>query len=200
MKKWLLAVGFVLLISALPGIARAQTALVVYYANNTGPGSAVDQTLRLINVGQLGTPMTSPAGDICANFYVFDTDEAMIACCSCRMPPNALASASIGHELTNRPLTSVIPRAGVIKILPIIAGTVPCSPIAPFASPNASLVRAFSTHVEVSGPATYITETALQPSPLSSDGAEFLTNACLFLQYLAGNGSKGTCGCTTPGR
>jgi hypothetical protein len=200
MKKWFLVVGLVLLISALPGIATAQTAIVDYYANNTGPGSAVDQTLRLINVGQLGTPLSSPMGDICANIYVFDTNEAMIACCSCRMPPNALASASVGHELTNHPLTSVIPRAGVITILPIIAGTVPCSPIAPFASPDASLVKAFSTHVEVSGPATFITETALLPAPLSRDGAAFLSNACLFLRYLAGSGSRGTCGCTTPGR
>jgi hypothetical protein len=200
MKNWFLEVGLVLLISALPSISTAQTAIVDYYANNTGPGSAVDQTLRLINVGQLGTPMTSPAGDICANLYVFDTNEAMIACCSCRMPPNALASASVGHELTNHPLTSVIPSAGLIKILPIIAGTVPCSPIAPFASPNASLVKAFSTHVQVSGPATYITETALPPVRLSSEGAAFLSNTCLFLQYLAGSEGKGTCGCTTPGR
>ena len=193
-KECCLAVGLVQLMSVLPGIAAAQTFLVDRYTNNAGPSSPFDPSLRLINVGLSGNPSTSPVGDVCANIYVFDNNQAMIACCSCPLRSNELASASIGKDLTNNPLTSIIPSAGVINILPTIAGTDPCSPMGPFASPDASLVQGFSTHIEVSGPATYITETALLPSLLGSEEAAFLPEACFFVQYLGG--ARGICGCS----
>ena len=198
MRKWLLALMVVLLISVLPSPASAQSYLVSFYANNEGPGSIADQTLRLVNVGRLGTPLTTPVGDICANIYVFDNNQEMTACCSCRLKPNGLASASVAKQLTNNPLTPIIPNQGVIKILPIIAGTAPCSAIAPFASPDASLIDGFSTHVEVTGSARFITETRLPSSPLGKDEAAFLSNACFFVRYL-GSSAYGTCGCSTPG-
>jgi hypothetical protein len=198
MKKWLLAVRLVLLISMLPSLATAQSYLVSFYANNDGPASVADQTLRLINVGQLGTPLTTPVGDICANIYVFDNSQQMTACCSCRLKANGLTSASVAKQLTNNPLTPIIPSEGVIKILPIIAGTAACSAIAPFASPDASLIEGFSTHVEITGPARFITETRLAATPLGRDEAAFLSNACFFVRYL-GSSAYGTCGCTTPG-
>ena len=198
MRKWLLGVRLVLVISVLPGLATAQSYLVNFYANNAGPASVADQTLRLINVGQLGTPLTTPAGDVCANIYVFDNSQEMTACCSCRLKANGLASVSVAKQLTNNPLTPIIPSAGVIKILPIIAGTAACSAVAPFASPDASLVQGFSTHVEVSGSARFITETPLPSSLLGPDEAAFLSNACFFVRYLGGS-TYGTCGCTTPG-
>jgi hypothetical protein len=86
----------------------------------------------------------------------------------------------------------------VIKILPIIAGTAACSAVAPFASPDASLIQGFSTHVEVTGSARFITETPLPTAPLGPDEAAFLSNACFFVRYLGSN-AYGTCGCATPG-
>jgi hypothetical protein len=198
MKKFVL-VGLVLLIC--PAVLMAvepQTYLITHYSNNAGPGSAVDQLVRLVNVGTGGTPLTSPRGDICANIYVFDNNQEMVACCSCRLTANELASASVAEQLANNPLTSVVPTAGVIKILPIIAGSTPCSPIAPFASSDASLVKGHATHVQVSGPATYITESDIPVTVLGSDEAAFLNNACLFVQYLGS--SKGRCGCRSPGQ
>ena len=191
--------GLFLLVSA--GVLTAQTQqtyLLTYYAHNAGPGSPVDQVVRLVNVATGGTPMTSPIGDICTNIYVFDSSQEMIACCSCRLTPNQLASASVAEQLTNNPLTSVVPAAGVVKILPVVAGSTACSPIAPFATSDASLVKGYATRVQVSGPATYITETNLPATILGSDEAAFLNNACLFVQYLGS--SKGTCGCSSPGR
>jgi hypothetical protein len=214
MKQWLVVLGLLALISLLPSSLAAQqgdasasskkkkqppqTCLVARYSNNAGSGRTVNQSLRLINVGQQGTPVTSPVGDICANLYIFDNNQSMIACCSCRIAPNALASASIGAQLTSNPLTSFIPVAGTISIVPLTAGaTVACSPIAPFASSDAALIRGYGTHLEVSGPATYITETEIPVSTLGPDEAAFLSNACLFVQYL-GSG-KGTCACSSPG-
>jgi hypothetical protein len=198
MKRPLIVIGLILLMSPAVLFAETpQTYLLSHYANNAGPGSAVDQVVRLVNVGSGGTPMTSPAGDICTNIYVFDNNQEMVACCSCRLTPNELASASVAQQLTNNPLTSVVPAAGVVKILPITAGSASCSPIAPFASSDASLVTGYATHVQVSGPATYITETSIPVAVLGSDEAAFLNNACLFIQYLGSR--KGTCGCTSPG-
>lgn len=198
MKK-VLSTAFMLLISSAVLFAgEPQTYLVTNYSNNAGPGSTVDQVVRLVNIAKNGTPITSPVGDICTNLYVFDNNQEMVSCCSCRLTPNELASASVANQLTNNPLTSVIPSAGVIKILPIIAGNYACSPIAPFASSDASLVKGFATHVQVTGSATYISETDIPVAILGSEDATFLNNACLFVQYLGS--SKGRCGCSTPGR
>lgn len=199
MKKPLLVFALTLLVPGMVLAAdpSAPTYLASRYSNNAGAASPADQVVRLVNVGQLGTPMTSPVGDVCANIYVFDNNQEMIACCSCRLTPNELATASVGRQLTNNPLTSVVPAAGVIKILPIIAGPT-CSPVAPFATPDGSLLTGFATRVESTGGATYITETVLPNTALGSDEAAFLSNACLFVQYL-GSG-KGSCGCSSPGR
>ena len=87
--------------------------------------------IRIINTGTLGTPLTSPVGDICANIYVFDNNQEMIACCAEQITPNELDSAAVGTQLTANPLTSVVPAAGVFKIIttaPVPAGG--CNPTA----------------------------------------------------------------------
>lgn len=183
-----------------PPAPPAQTYLTDRYDNNSGPGGALDHVVRLINVGQGGSPTIGPNGDVCANFYIFDNSQIMIACCTCRIPPNALATASIGRELTYNPLTSVVPAAGVITIVPMAAGPAPteCSAVAPIASSDASLLQGSSTHIEISGPATHITETSMRVATLGTDEAAFLSNACVFVLYL-GSGGRGNCGCNVPG-
>jgi hypothetical protein len=74
-----------------------------------------------------------------------------------------------------------------------------CSPTAPLAANNTStiLAQVFGTHLQVTGGATFVTETEKLSSSLGADEASFLTTACSFAHYL-GSG-KGTCGCTVPG-
>jgi hypothetical protein len=204
MEKLFRLLGLVLLMLVFPALLVAgdpgtQTYLIDRYSNNAGPGSTMDQLLRLINVGQGGTPLTTPVGDVCANIYVFDNNQEMISCCSCRLTPNELATASVANQLTNNPLTSVIPTAGVIKIVPTPAGTAACSPAVPFTSSDASLLQGFVTHLEKAGSATYITETNMPSVPLAPAEADFLSNACLFVRYLGSSHGKGTCGCAAPG-
>ena len=199
-KRWIVA-GPVLLLLLLPTLLVAAgpttpTYLVDRYANNAGPGTIRDQLLRLINVATGGTPLTSPVGDVCANIYVFDANQEMISCCSCRLTPNETVTASVGNQLTNNPLTSIIPSAGVIKILPTAAGTAVCNPAAPSAPSNASLVMGFATHLETSTAATFITETNVPIARLASGEAAFLPNACLFVTHLGGAYGRGTCSCT----
>ena len=99
--------------------------LIDYFANN----NALDQSLRLINFGAAGSPLTSPVGDVCANIYVFDTNQEMIACCSCRITPNGTLTLSVHNDLTSNPVTSVIPINGDIKVVSTAAGSGTCTPL-----------------------------------------------------------------------
>ncbi len=188
-----------LLLAVLAGTAAAQSFLPLRYDNNVGHGGTLEQLVRIINVGKLGTPVTSPTGDVCANIYVFDAKQEMIACCSCRITPDGIASASVGNQLTSNPLTSTVPVSGVIEILPIPAGPQPCSPISPFSTPDASLVNVTTTHIEVANSLAFITETEARPAPASSQQISFLNNACLFVQFLGNTVGRGGCGCSNPG-
>jgi hypothetical protein len=191
MKKLLMVVA---LLALVPGVAFAQaTYYVNYYANNTGPGANFDQIVRIINVGKLGTPMTSPVGDICLDIYVFDANQELITCCDQLITANELDSASVANQLTNSPVTSFVPASGVIKIA---ATPGPCG--TPLTQSDASLAAVFATHLAVTGGATYVTETELQPSPLSTDEALFLPQACTFARYV-GSG-RAYCSTSAPGQ
>ncbi len=209
MKKLFVVLGMLLLVAALP--MAAQSYMLDYYANNAGPvPGSPDQVVRLVNTGLFGTPLSSPRGDICSNIYVFDNNQEMIACCACRTTPNELATASVGTQLTNNPVTSVVPAAGVVKIV----NTLPspgCDPTAWGSICNVQAVSdsfipkggfedgivGFGTHLQSTGGATYVTETNIPKAFLSYDEADFLQTACSFAHYL-GSG-KGTCSCSVPG-
>jgi hypothetical protein len=66
----------------------------------------------------------------CANIYVFDANQEMVACCSFRITPNGLLTLSVANNLTNNPVTSLVPVAGDIKIVGMVAPTTgACSPV-----------------------------------------------------------------------
>jgi hypothetical protein len=197
MIKLLLVLGLLVLV---PNLAFAQatgTYYADYFANNSGPlvGSA-DQIIRIINLGTLGTPLTSPVGDICVNIYVFDANQELIACCAERLTPNELDSAYVGRQLTNNPVTSVIPRTGVIKI--VLAPPPPggCDPTVSLTAPDASLGAVITTHLQKQPPddsaaALYVTETEKPARLLTAAEEEFLQTACAFALFV-GSG-KGIC-------
>ena len=205
MKKLLVLVAVVAL-AAIPSFAQFPVTapyLVDYFSNNPGPGGAADQTIRLVNVGQFGTPLSSPTGDICANVYVFDANQEMVACCSCRVTPNGLLSISVANSLTNNPVTSVVPVNGDIKIISTQAsGTTACTPLTYNGGIAASLVG-WASHIETSAgtaSGTFISVGELLGWPGVPDAAgpnaseqTFLLQGCQFARYL-GSG-KGTCGC-----
>ncbi len=188
-----------LVLAVLAGTAAAQSSLPIRYDNNVGYGGTLEQLVRIVNVGKLGTPLTSPIGDVCANIYVFDAKQEMVACCSCRVTPDGFASAAVGNQLTSNPITGAVPMSGVIEILPIPAGPQTCSPIAPFSVPDASLVDVSATHIEIANTVAYITETAISPVSITTQKISFLNNACLFVQFFGNNAGKGGCGCSNPG-
>ena len=212
MKKLLLlmAVVFLAVMTATAQQPTTSFYLVDYFSNNAGPGGAADQSIRLVNFGLGGTPLTSPVGDVCANVYVFDANQEMVSCCSCRITPNGLLTLSIANGLTNNPVTSVVPVNGDVKIISTQAqGTTACTPLT-YNGGFFPSTSGFGTHLQTSGgtgAGTYITETPLTndfmalPAVVetvnSIDGQAgefgFLLQACQYARYLGSN--KGVCTC-----
>lgn len=79
--------------------------------------------VNIVNPGSTGGysvfDPTAPGdpGDLCANIYVFTSDQEMVECCSCFLSPNGLRTLNIDVDLTSNPLTSTPPHAGLIKIV-----------------------------------------------------------------------------------
>ncbi len=186
----------VVAVLALPAFAQFNDVYQVnYFSNNNGPASNPDQFVRIINTGQVGSPIDSATahGTICADIYVFDANQEMLECCSCPVTANGLLSLSVGTQLTQRTLTQVTPTTGVIKIVGD-AGPAPSVCTATnIVNPIPGALRAFGTHVQPGG---QITETAFQVAPLRTgpgSEADFLGMACSFVIYL-GSG-RGQCLC-----
>jgi len=92
-----------------------------YYGNaNLGYPTA---EVNIVNPGSTGgysafdPTAPGPFGDLCANVYVFTSDQEMVECCSCFISPNGLRTLNIDVDLTSNPLTSTPPHAGLIKIV-----------------------------------------------------------------------------------
>jgi hypothetical protein len=177
-------------------VCLAQTSDVYqlnYYSNRNNSALA-DQTVRLVNPGTEGTPLSSGHGTICADIYVFDATQEMIECCSCPITANGLLELSILQDLTQNPLTGFpAPNSGVLKILSDSRQN--CNETSPAPTPK---LLAWATHLQQPVVGTFVTtEDAFLFSPLSDAEFSFLGQACAFVQYL-GSG-KGVCRCGTGG-
>jgi hypothetical protein len=157
---------------------------VNYYSNNVV--GAPDGTLRIDNPGLT-------YGNLCAMVYVFDQDQQMSECCGCVETHNGLRTLSVRRDLTSNPLTGVVSKNGVIKIVSTAVNGA-CDPTSSF-SPTANL-RAWVTHVgNPVGSAYPITETESSDSTLGTTESSNLQAQCAFVQIL-GSG-QGRCSCGT---
>jgi hypothetical protein len=204
MKKILVFVAL-LALAAIPSFAQSAY-LVDFFSNNPGPGSPADKDVRLVNSGAFGTPLTSPIGDVCANIYVFDANQEMVECCSCRITPNGLLTLSVGNNLTNNPVTSVVPVDGAVKIVATdgSAGGA-CTPVNYNGGPLGKFpipIQGYWTHKHCFPPVdprgcfiSFLkTETNMPAARLSDAESGFLPQACQFARYLGS--SKGVCTCS----
>jgi len=169
---------------------------VTYYDDNYGNGSPLDAgTIRVINPGLTGSPISANQGTLCANIYVFDDTQEMVECCSCPITANGLLTISV-QDLTENPLT-VTPFRGVIKMVSTNPNPT-CDPTKLSAvTPD---LRSFSTHLQnaafggsnSNSPATlFLTEEEFADAPLSSVEQSDLGTICSFVRYL-GSG-RGRC-------
>jgi hypothetical protein len=168
------------------GAASAQEVYKVnYFSNNAAP--APDATVRIDNPGLT-------YGNLCAMVYVFDADQQLTECCGCVETHNGLRTLSVRSNLTSNPLTGVVSRNGVIKIVSAAVNNSPCDPTANV-SPKANL-RAWVTHIQNAvGTAWPITETESSDSTLGATELANLQAQCSFINIL-GSG-QGICSCGT---
>jgi hypothetical protein len=163
-----------------------------YFSNRNNPAGA-DVSVRIINTGTHGDPLSSNEGRVCANIYMFDQQQEMLECCACKLTANDLMTLSVNNNLMQNPLTGFpAPDTGAIKIVSDYKST--CDPTT-LNNPRYQLV-AWATHIQQPVTGTFVTtETAFTPGQLSYQEQNFLPLACAFVRFL-GSG-KGTCSCGT---
>lgn len=168
------------------GVAMAQDVFRVnYFSNNAAP--APDATVRIDNPGLT-------YGNLCAMIYVFDADQQLSECCGCVETHNGLRTLSVRTNLTSNPLTGVVSRNGVIKVVSAAVNNSPCDPTANV-TPKANL-RVWVTHIQNPvGTAFPITETESSDSTLGATELANLQAQCAFIGIL-GSG-HGICSCGT---
>jgi hypothetical protein len=167
-----------------------------YYANANDPNSAVpDGTLQLVNDGNASD--ASPAGDLCAAIYVFDNNENMQECCSCRVTPNGYLSLSVNSNLTaNNPPNNALHR-GVIKIVSSTPSGGVCDPT----TANSHIhrgIHGWLTHIEKVGTGYQSSAEDLKDSTLGVSEAGDLAEDCRLVR--SPNGVTGVCSCADAGR
>jgi hypothetical protein len=165
-----------------PAFGQAVNDVYQLTYTNIGAGAGI----RIINTGQVGSPI-DPAtkhGTVCADIYIFDANQEMLACCSCPLTANGLIDTLAVETLTG---VTKLPSV-VIKIVSDLG----CSETA-IGQLVPGALRAFATNPQPGG----VTETLYQQAPLTSTEQSFLGNACSFVHYL-GSG-KGVCACPGEG-
>src|SRR5689334_2986089 len=135
-----------------------------------------------VNTGQIGSPIdaASNLGNVCADIYVFDANQEMLACCSCPLTANELSFLTEVDILTS----VSVPR-GVIKVV-ADAGCDETS----IPRPVPGGLRVWGKNLQAGG---RVTEFVYPTVPLTATESQFLGQACSFVHYL-GSG-KGTCAC-----
>jgi hypothetical protein len=181
-----------LLVVGLSAGAMAQDVFKVnYFSNNAAP--APDATVRIDNPGLT-------YGNLCAMVYVFDADQQLSECCGCVESHNGLRTISVRSNLTSNPLTGVVSKNGVIKIVSAAVNNSPCDPTSNV-TPKANL-RAWVTHIQnaiplgtFGGAVWPVTETESSDSTLGATELANLQAQCAFINIL-GSG-QGVCSCGT---
>jgi hypothetical protein len=178
-----------LVLAAFAGFALAASGQDVYKVNyfSNNIAAAPDATVRIDNPGLT-------YGNLCAMIYVFDQDQQMTECCGCVETHNGLRTLSVKSNLTGNPLTGVVSKTGVIKIVSAAVNNSPCDPTSNV-TPKSNL-RAWTTHIQNAVGTTYPqTETENSDSTLGATELAELQAQCAFVNIL-GSGS-GICSCGT---
>ena len=142
--------------------------------------------MNLTNTGNVNG--FDPAGDICANVYVFAEDQQLIACCTCPLTPNHLKTLSAQKDLVSNTLTPGVP-IGITTML--VASSGACNASNP--GPLVGGLRAWGSTLHAApGGGFTTTEANFLNVPLSETEFTKLTSLCGFIQ--ADGSGFGICG------
>ena len=202
-KITMLSLAALVLFMATSG-ARAQTPDVFqvnYFAG--ADGTRPDQTVHITNPGtDRSNPTSTTSGDLCANIYVFRSDQQLTECCSCLVTPDGLRTLSVDFDLTHNPLTAGAVGEGVIKIVSSEASGGACAlDNGRTAYTPVPALRAWGTHnQDVSGGLSgasvvnAVTETHFLDATLSPAELSNIQAACNFIFNQGSGAGKCSCG------
>ncbi len=116
--------AFIISAAILLNVAAFGQSFHILYASNIDKG---DSVINMTNTGENGASLSGPgfggaAGNLCFNLYAFSPDEQLVACCSCLITPNGLASVSVTNDLVSNTLTGIRPNSTVIKLITTATG------------------------------------------------------------------------------
>jgi len=186
-----MAAALILALGSTTAVAQSgfDDVYAVSHFSNAHVTGAPDGVLRLVNDGSVSD--ASPAGDLCASVYVFDSNEELNECCSCKITPNGILSLSVNKNLTSNTLTGVTPARGVIKDVSSLPVAGKCDATAQTQQQG---IRGWITHPQKgTGTGFGLTEEELMDSFLSTAEANDLAEDCKVLIEL-GTG-HGICSC-----
>src|ERR1035437_7080438 len=146
----MLAVALMLAFASANAVAQNvgdNSVYFVTYFSNANTAKAPDATIRVINDGDTGA-------NLWAAFYVFDDSQELQECCACVITPDGLLSESVQKNLTVNPITSRVPKVGVIKVISSASND-------PTATKPTAGLRGWATHMQHPGAAYSDTETRL---------------------------------------
>jgi len=169
-----------------------------YFVNANTPGIP-EAHMYVVNPGSTGG--TSPAGDLCANVYVFATNQQMLECCSCKVTPDGLRTFGVNTSLTNNSLLPSSPHTGVIKIvssavpgsISSVGTTASCNNAAGTMYAPYGYLGAWITHVNDAHQLS-VSETHFLAGVLSTTELANLQMICTFIQATASSFGICTCG------
>ena len=177
----------ILCCTAVAWAQSGDTPYQVRYATNLQLG---DARVYMTNTGANSTTaFPTQNGNICANVYGFSPDERLVACCSCFITPNGLASLSVWRDLLgDSPFVFPRPNALVIKLMASLgtAASSSCDAghVGDGTHPIVPALAAWGTSPEPSGffgTPPFITATPFTPSTLSAAELVSLNTQCLSL-------------------
>jgi hypothetical protein len=180
------AVVLVFTLGSTGAVAQDNVFALSYFSNANTLG-APDAVLRLVNDGTVSD--ASPAGDLCASVYVFDSREELNECCSCRITPNGILSLSVNTNLTADTLTGRSLTRGIVKVVSSSLSAGSCS-AAVMAQAG---IRGWITHVQRASRGFSLTEEELTDSTYGSRESADLAEDCTVIIELAGG--MGMCSC-----
>jgi hypothetical protein len=155
---------------------------LISYFSNANTSGAPDGTLRITNPG------TAAGGNLCADIFVFDTNQELSECCSCLTTPDNLLTLSLNTDLTGNPVTATSLTSGTITIIPAApqAGVCPL----PTTVTSEPVLQSWSTHIQSSN-GFILTETEGQAAGLSGQNVTMLERECAAIESV-GSG-RGVC-------
>jgi hypothetical protein len=168
-------------------VMQAQSAYRVDYFANANTAGAPDATLRLDNDG------AAASVNLCADIFVFDSNEEMSECCSCLETPDGLRTLSVSTDLTANPLTGVILTTGLFKIVAVAPYHDTCPIPSTITTVSKAEIQAWATHIQSSS--NTITEAPSQLSYLTGNEQMRLAQQCGAIRSV-GSGA-GICSCGT---